>query len=308
MGHPVYSLDLHYKKSLERLQRLYPSTPRCVVFFLAGSLPASAILHMRQFTLLGMISRIGSKHILHRHGLNVLNSTTSKKQSWFFQIRSLAAQYGLPDPLNTLQSPPTRQSYKTLVRQKILDWWQKKLRAEAAPMKSLHLFNANFMSLARTHPIWTSAGSSPFEVEKAKVQARMLSGRYRTCWLRRHWSGDASGFCQIPGCSETPGTLLHIATGQCPSLAHARRKAAGSWHDFLVDNPLLFPLIDCITLGDPEEFLSFLVDPTTTPSVISFAQQHKDIDVIGKLCYMTRTWLFTMHKERLVLLDLWNNY
>ena len=104
------------------------------------------------------------------------------------------------------------------------------------------------------------------------------------------------------------GTLLHIATGQCPSLAQARKKAVDSWHYFLIDNPLLAPLINIITLNDPEEFLSFLVDPTTTPSVISLAQEHKEIDVVGKLCYLTRTWLFTLHKERLVLLDLWNKY
>ena len=57
----------------------------------------------------------------------------------------------------------------------------------------------------------------------------MLWGRYRTCWLRRHWSGEANWFCQIPGCFDTPGTLLHIATGQCPSLAQARKKAVDSW-------------------------------------------------------------------------------
>ena len=58
-------------------------------------------------------------------------------------------------------------------------WWQKKLRVEAAPLSSLSMFKTNFMSLSRTHPIWTSAGVSPYEVEKATIQARMLSGRYR---------------------------------------------------------------------------------------------------------------------------------
>jgi hypothetical protein len=160
------------------------------------------------------------------------------------------------------------------------------------------------MSLSRTHLIWSSAGRSPYEVEKAKVQARMLSGRYRTCWLRRHWSGDQNGFCQIPGCFDTPGTLQHIATGQCPSLGAARMKACNTWHNFLSINPILLPLINDITLN--EDFLSFLVDPTTFSNAIDLAQQHKDIDVMGKLCYLTRTWLYTMHKERLILLDLWD--
>ena len=168
------SLDHHYKLSLERLQKLYPCTPRCVVFFLAGSLPASAILHMRQFTLLGMISRLGPNNILFRHGMNVLNAKIPNKHSWFSQIRCLAAQYNLPDPIFILQSPPAKLALKSLIKQKLLDFWQKKLRAEAAPLTSL--FKSNFMSLSRTHLIWTSAGRSPYVVEKANVQARMLSG------------------------------------------------------------------------------------------------------------------------------------
>ena len=161
------------------------------------------------------------------------------------------------------------------------------------------------MFLSKTHPIWSSAGRSPYEVEKAVVQGRMLSGRYRTCWLRRHWSGDKAGYCQIPGCSNTPGTLEHIATGQCPSLAAVRMKAINSWHDFLATNPILLPLINNIS-SQTGDFLSFLVDPTTYPNAIDLAQVHKDTDVMGKLCYLTRTWLFMMHKERLILLDLWN--
>ena len=110
------SPDHHYKLSLERLQKLYPCTPRCVVFFLAGSLPASAILHMKQFTLLGMISRIGPDTILHRHGLNILNSTTPKKHSWFSPIQTLAAQYSLPDPATIRLSPPTYEFTTQLQR------------------------------------------------------------------------------------------------------------------------------------------------------------------------------------------------
>ena len=37
----------HHKVSLELIQRLLPSTPEVVVMFLAGSLPATGILHAR---------------------------------------------------------------------------------------------------------------------------------------------------------------------------------------------------------------------------------------------------------------------
>ena len=56
------SLDQHFKVSLESFQRLYKATPAPVVYFMAGCLPASALLHLRQFSLLGMISRLGPTH------------------------------------------------------------------------------------------------------------------------------------------------------------------------------------------------------------------------------------------------------
>lgn len=159
----------------------------------------------------------------------------------------------------------------------MLDWWNQKFQAEVAKLDSLYLFRSQFMSLSKPHPIWTSAGSSSFEVRKATVQARMLSDRYRTCWLRRHWSGDASGNCRVPGCSDVPGTLTHLATGECPGLVSALVRAVALWSSFLRENPILFPIIRSYSLGDQESFLTFLVDPTTQPPVIALTQTHGSI-------------------------------
>ena len=302
----VDSIDHHYKVSLESLQRLYKGTPTPVVLFMAGSLPASALLHLRQLSLLGMIARLGSENILYRHGHYILSSKNPNSHSWFVQMRETCQKYSLEDPLHYLENPSSKDSFKKHVRQHVLDWWNIELRARASVVElpSLYLFRANFMSLSKPHPIWTSAGSSPYEVRKATVQARMLSGRYRTCWLRRHWSGDSSGSCRVPGCSGEPGTLRHLATGECPGLSQALIRATALWKSFLGEHPLIFPVIKHFTLDNPDEFLSFLVDPTTLAPVIALAQLHGSI-IIEQLCYLTRTWLFYMHKERLKLMKLW---
>ena len=161
------------------------------------------------------------------------------------------------------------------------------------------------MSLAKAHPIWTSAGSSPYEIRKATVQSRMLSGRYRTCWLRRHWSGDPTGVCRVPGCSGVPGTLAHILTGECPGLSNAYIHATGLWTSFLRENTHLVPIINQFSLADQTKFLSFLLDPSTFPPVIALSQK-LGTKIIDQFCYMARTWLFCIHKERLKLLNLWN--
>ena len=82
-----------------------------------------------------------------------------------------------------------------MIKKKILDYWEKKLRSDALNLPSLKYFHPHYYSLSSPHPLWTTAGSSPYEVKKAVVQARMLSGRYRTEMLRRHWSENKEGHC-----------------------------------------------------------------------------------------------------------------
>ena len=298
------SLDQHYKVSLESFQRLYKATPAPVVHFLAGSLPASALLHLRHLSILGMISRLGPNNILHKVASQTLTSPEKYKHSWFLKVKDICEQYCLPDPLVILSHPPSSNSYKLTTKQKVLDFWNLKFRAAAQSLDSLHMFKAEYMSLCQPHPIWTTAGSSPFEVKKATVQARMLSGRYRTCWLRRHWSGDQTGHCRVPGCTDQPGTLQHLATGECSGLTGALTRSVALWKSFLQQNPILFPVVKQYSLSN--SFLSFLIDPTTKPEVISLTQINGK-QISEKLCYMTRTWLFYMHKERLKLLGLWTN-
>ena len=113
--------------------------------FLAGSLPATALLDLKMLGHLGMIARLGPNHILHQHGrhslLNDERINTSK--SWFSNIRSLCQQYSLPDPLLVLQSPPSHSYWKTLTKAKVLDWWQVKYRGIADHMDSLEFFKTS---------------------------------------------------------------------------------------------------------------------------------------------------------------------
>ena len=99
------SLDHHYKVSLERFQRLYRATPAPVVYFLAGSLPASALLHLRQLSLLSRITRLGQGNILHQHGRQVQIFLVS------FCQRNMPSVFP-PDPLETPTYPPELHSYR----------------------------------------------------------------------------------------------------------------------------------------------------------------------------------------------------
>ena len=54
----VSCVDQQYKRTLQNIVKLAVRSPPSLVHFIAGSLPATAILHLRQMTLFGMICRL----------------------------------------------------------------------------------------------------------------------------------------------------------------------------------------------------------------------------------------------------------
>ena len=137
-----------------------------------------------------------------------------------------------------------QQAFKKLIKSKVLDFWEKKFRSDASNLPSLLYFKADFYSLVRPHPIWQSAGNNPYEIRKATIQAKLLSGRYRSCWLSRHWSGNASGDCLLPHCHmtcPTPGTIEHLLL-QCEDLDPPRKRILALWNDTFLIFPQLVPI------------------------------------------------------------------
>ena len=287
------ALDHHHKVTLEKLQRLYPATPEPVVYFLAGSLPASALLHMKMFSLVAMLGHLGPDNILTKFGTNILLAPPSCR-SWFCRVAELAELYGLPSPLSILTSPPSKPSWKRTVRAAMTNHWETKLRQQASKLESLTLCQTQYMSLVKPHPVWTSAGASSYEVEKATVQARVISGRFRSDWLRRHWSGDPTGLCQV--CLSAPGTLTHQLTGQCPGLSSATLHAVEQWFQLLAVNPILIPVISSLACSSPDTFLSFLADPSSSPAITNYSS--RIIIIIYKGCILSFTMLSSYTKSR----------
>ena len=163
----VSAVDQQLKRAIQNAIKLPNSSPTSLVYFVSGTLPGTAILHLKQLTLFGMVCRL-PEDPLHQLACHVL-LTSSSPSSWFVVVRNLLMQYQLPHPLLLLNDPPDKASFKKLLKSKILDHWEKKLRLEASLLPSLVYFDPYYMSLAVPHRIWTTAGSNPHEVAKARV-------------------------------------------------------------------------------------------------------------------------------------------
>ena len=231
-----------------------------------------------------------------------LTSSKPAAKSWFTQLRDICLLYSLPHPLILLQNPPSKLSFKKLYKSKIMDHWEDKLRQEASPLSSLAFFKPEFHSLQKPHPILWTAGPNPYEVAKAVVQCRMLSGRYRTERLASHWSSNKQGFCLAPTCTETQETLEHILIN-CPSYNETRLKLRRLW---LSSPSSINQLVSSVLQGSPSSMMQFLLDASTHPQVISLAQLYGD-QPLQIVFHLTRSWCFAIHKERARLLGRWPN-
>ena len=304
------TLESHFKLHIQNILKLHDGTPSPVIWFLSGCLPFTAQLHLRMMSLFGMITRLDcGRNVLAMHAREVYATARPSSKSWFYQIQKLCIQYGLPHPIMYLDSPPTKSSFKLSVKASIIDYWERRLRGEANLLSeaSLKYFKSNFMSLTVTHPVFSSCGSSPYEVAKAKIQARCLSGRARIEALTRHWDpANKNGNCVL--CvDEKPslGSLEHfLLSGGCPALADARLSMIEMMQAFLVPRQHLFPIFKEYWSQDNDMKMQFLLDCSNLPLVIGLAQAYPDKSVIKDLFYVTRTYVAKVFMTRRRLLPL----
>ena len=195
--------------------------------------------------------------------------------------------------------------FKNLVKQKVTDYWQQRLRCEAKSKPSLCYFKPEFMSLQKPHQIFTSCNSNPFEINKAIIQCRLLSGRYPTDWLSRHWTRDnKDGFCVLcPPGESVPGSIEHFLI-ECCTLEPKRLEIFNFWRDQTYDNSDLYTLLTLKRNASVTEFTQLLLDPSVDPDVISGAQQN--LFSISMLFKLTRTYVYGLHRRKLKLTGKFN--
>ena len=303
----INMINQHHKDMLSNLQRLLPNTPRTVVYFLGGSLPAEALLHLRQLTLFGMICRL-PQCSLFQLAIRTLSSKTPPK-SWFSQIVTLFDQYDLDHPLKEMYSPLQKEVYKKQIKKRVVNYWEELLRTEAEDSRysSLTFFHPRYMSLTSPHPLWTSAGSSPANIAMATTQARMLSGRYKSERLCRHWSKNKNGFCLLsPECSRTVEDIPHILR-DCEALRETRDNLVNYTIEYCKSIPnYISELLMTLTDISSPTFCQFLLDCSVVPSVIRAAQIYDSVTVYHHVFTVTRTWIYSLHKRRMKILGRWN--
>ena len=296
----ISKLEQQYKRTLQSLLKLPTNSSSAVVHFIAGSLPFTAILHLRQFSIFGMICQLQDDP-LRSLAQTILLTSPSSSNSWFMLLRNLMLSYNLPHPLTLLRRPLPKETFRKLAKSRVVDFWEQKLRLSLSPQleQSLRFFKPEFMSLNQPHPLLVAAGSNPYEVSKARIQLKFLCAKYSCGEQTKHWSSsNPQGLCTYPSCStksqeESPEHILL----ECPAYALARNTLL----NLIIETkyPPTNQIATSIMLtGSTQIKMQLLLDCSSLPVVITAQQRHGD-KITSDLFYIGRTWCFTHHRERL---------
>ena len=297
-------IDKHFQNIVQNLQKLYDRTPRSITFLLAGCLPGEAVIHMKQLTLFRMICNLPNDP-LHSYAKSVLASAVPQGKSWFNQILKLCIKYSLPHPHQLLLSPPAASIFKCMVKKAVLKYWTDCFHNEASSLESLHLFHPMNYSLQHTHSVWTSAKGNPFECHKAVVLARMISGRYRTEKLVRHWSTtNREGYCMLDSCNKIVGSLEHMLI-TCPGLQDVRQRMRRLYFE---KTSILVPLQEIVSevlSSSPEAQLQLILDHMAVDSIRGLSCLYGPT-VNATLFYCSRTYVYYLQREKAKMLNQWS--
>ena len=132
----------------------------------------------------------------------------------------------------------------------------------------------------------------------------MVSGRYRSDYLCRHWTpANKMGYCVEDTCNEVAGDLVHMLS-VCPALNVVRKRLLKFWFDRSKTSPALLRFISEIVCSPPQELTQFVLDPAQFPA-IQATWSALGPDIVNHTYYLTRTFAYYMHREKMILLGRW---
>ena len=133
----------------------------------------------------------------------------------------------------------------------------------------------------------------------------MTSGRFRSEYLARHWSGNKQGYCKAETCVETVGDLEHLLL-HCPALSAVRARLWNMFFETSVQYPALFIFLQKLEKSTPKLIMQFILDPSAFPEILEiwnlFGQPY-----IHHVYYLVRTFVYYLYRQKQILLGFWTS-
>lgn len=212
----------------------------------------------------------------------------SDSNSWIIHIKKILDKFELNSAHSLiLNPPPSKDSWKKLVKGTVNEYYLKRLIEEALPQSSgryLLFYNCH---LSMTHNLWKSVNPSSRDVTRAMVKAKLLTATYNLQCRRQYFGKGASGLC--PMCKSGVETRDHfIAT--CSALGDVRDQYVPKLRSLLLHD--LSQKDTNAILAKPRAFTQAILDP-------SFCCGQ---ETIADFEFHTRRLCYALHSKRTALL------
>ena len=215
---------------LRQIQYLPDRCPALAVYSLLGATPISSQIDINALTLFGSIIR-SQGSIEKEVAVRQLAIKEEESKSWFIYIRKTLNKYDLPSAYDLLSSPPTRNAWKSAIKEAVNNYWRNEWTLTKSSKNSLRFLSIQDDPTLKPHLIWDSIDSNPRHVKEAVVKARLLTGTY-TLQANRHKFNqfEVPPTCKL--CHSDPEDRQHFLT-QCKKLDSVRNKHLPSVLDIL---------------------------------------------------------------------------
>ena len=162
---------------------------------------------------------------------------------------------------------------------------------------------SNFLILLQPKSNVSLLSTNPYANNKSVIQLKMLSGRYRTDKLLSHFQSSNPSICQLSCDSpDALGDLPHLLL-YCSALASRRAVLFDYWDYLAEENEVYKYIINLMKSSPGDVFLQFILDCTNIPEIAALSDVHGE-HILVFLFKITRTYCYSVHRERLKLLNI----
>ena len=205
----LLQLEAFQRRCLKQLQSMPSRTSDTASLALLGMLPINVCIEKNILNLFGRVARDQSciENDLAKRQLAVRDPSD---KSWFSSVRNILNTYWLPTAYEIFEHPPSSEEWKKQVKCQLHTHVEKQWRDDIISKSTLKYLNPEAVKVGKIHPVFATVRNNSYDVNRAKVKARLLTGTYTLQSNRAKFNQfNVSPLCQL--CNKDPETReLHI--------------------------------------------------------------------------------------------------
>jgi len=205
----LQTIEKYHRRTLRYIQHLPMSTANAAVHLLLGVPPAEALLHIKVLLTFRDIVDDENTAAPTVHIREIITRQIAIKDtensSWTSYVKRLLRKYKLPNAYKILETTPKKETWKRQVKEAVNSTWTEALIEEGEGKTTLKYLSLPNCNLGTLHPVWQNL-DNPLDIQKATVQARLLTQRYPLAPTFNHDARRGTS----PQCKEKIETTLHF--------------------------------------------------------------------------------------------------